>query len=163
MSMKHCWATKLSSNDSTAQEEVGILRKEWSSTNSCFKTYRYVQAASDTTVANGTALAFVDAYGKQVTSDISDASQNQPAGAGIGVITPSYYGWIETGGYHSAVLTNGDDDIADGDTVILSSADGTCDSVAAGTASTHRPLGIAVADDVNAANTVATYLTVAEL
>jgi len=35
--------------------------------------------------------------------------------------------------------------------------------VAAGTASTYKPLGIAVAADVDASDTVATYLTVAEV
>lgn len=151
------WKTKLTANDSTAQEQLGIIREDIDSTGS-LKRYVYVQAAADTTVANGTALAFSDTIRNVATSDISDASQNQPCGVGIGAITAEYYGWVQCYGYHATVLTNGDDDIADGDTIILSSSDGVVDSVAAGTASTYKPLGVAVAADVDANNTVATFL-----
>ncbi len=85
------WATELSANDSSAKERVGSLRYEYDSTNG-LRIFRYVQAAADTTVANGTPLAFSDTKCTTVTSDISDASQNQPAGVGIGAITQSYYG-----------------------------------------------------------------------
>ena len=154
------WATKLTDNSATAKEQLGIKRIEWDSSDSCFKAYRYVQAASDTTVADGTALCFTDTLRQVVSSDISDADNNQPAGVGIGAITASYYGWVQTGGYHSAVLTNGDDDIADGDHIILDdSNDGVVDSVSAGTACTDTQVGIAVADDVDGSNTVAVFLT----
>ena len=160
MANKHLWSTKLTANDSTAQEEVGIERTEWSSADSCFKTYKYVQAASDTTVANGTALAYVDTKGKKVTSDISDADVNQPAGVGIGAITANYYGWILIRGYHSAIKTNGDDDISDGDSLVLCSTDGTVDSVASGTAPTSKIIGVAVAADNDDDDTVAGMVSV---
>jgi hypothetical protein len=150
--------TQLTANDAAAKEDLGSLRFEFDTTNGGLKIYKYVQAASDTTVANGTPLAYVNAYGWQVTSDESDSDQNRPAGVGIGAITASYYGWIQVGGYHAAVITNGDDDIAANDSVILSTTDGKADSVAAGTAATHRPLGVAVAADDNDADTVAVFL-----
>lgn len=160
MASKHLWATKLTDNSSTAKEQLGIKRVEWDSSDACFKAYRYVVTASDTTVANGTALGYSDTLGQTVSLDCDDYSENQAAGVGIGVITAGYYGWIQTGGYHSAVKTDAGDDIADGDYVILhATTDGVCDRTAAATAAVSRPLGFAVADDINASDTVATFLT----
>ena len=157
--MGHLWATSLTANDSSAKEELGIVRIEWSTTDSCWKTYRYGQAADDTTVADGTALGFSDTLGHTISSDCTDYDENQPAGVGIGVITVEYFGWYQIGGYHSAVLTNGDDDIADGDSIVLDdTSDGVVDSVASGTAATEKILGVAVAADVDADNTVAAQL-----
>jgi alpha-acetolactate decarboxylase len=151
--------TELTANDSAAKDEVGMLRHVIDATN-VLRVFKYVQTASDTTVANGTALSYVDVYGGQVTSDISDSKQNFAAGVGIGAITASYYGWIQVRGYHSAVATDAGDDIVKGDAVILhATLDGVVDRMAAGTASTHKPLGFAVADDIDAADTVAVYIT----
>ena len=162
MANKHLWKTTLSANDSTAQEELGISRTEWSTTDSCFKTYKYVVAASDTTVANGTALGYSDVLGHVVSSDSSvpDAPLDCVAGVGIGTITASYYGWIQTRGYHSAVKTNGDDDIVAGVKLILCSSDGTVNSMAANTAATNTVVGVSVAADVDASYTVAAMLLV---
>lgn len=157
MAIKSLWATALTANDSTAKEELGSIRAEYDSTAGV-RYYKYVQAAADTTGANGTAFAFSDLYGNTVTSDVSDASVNQPAGVGIGTLTAEYYGWILVRGYHSAIKTDGGDDIADGASLILSTTDGTVDSVAAGTAPTSKIIGIAVAADVDASNTVAGYV-----
>ena len=146
----------LTSNTATALDPLGALRFEYDTTNGGYKVYKYVQAASDTTVANGTALAIVNLYGWQVTSDISDANQNQPAGVGIGAITASYYGWIQVGGYHSAIKTDAGDDIADGGSLILhATTDGVVDTTASGTAAVCKPIGIAVAADDDTADTVA--------
>jgi len=150
------WKTTLTANDATAQEQVGIIREEIDDTNGLRK-FKYVQAAADTTVANGTALCFTDTIGTVASSDLSDGKANFTAGVGIGAITAEYYGWVQCYGYHSAIATNADDDIAKGDTLILG-GDGVVDSVAAGTASTYRPIGVAVADDVNAADTVAGFI-----
>lgn len=150
----------LDQDSATATEQLGTIRWIYDATYGPL-AYRYVKTASDTTVANGTALAFTSGYpGGTVTLDISDAKQNYVAGVGIGVISPGQYGWIQCYGYHSAVITNGGDDIAAGDSLILAASadDGMCDSVAAGTAPTYKTLGIAVAADVDAANTVAAFL-----
>ncbi|RJQ10664.1 MAG: hypothetical protein C4551_02530 [Bacillota bacterium] len=157
----HLFATALSANDSTRKEPLGAKRYEYDATNGGVKVYRYVAVASDTTVANGTVLTYTDAYHTTVTSDISDTGQNAAAGVGIGTGTAGYYVWIQSGGYHSALKTNGDDDIAKYATLIVDpTTDGVCDSVASGTAPTHRILGYAVAADDDTANTVAAYLTI---
>lgn len=159
--LKQMWDTPLTANDVTAKEELGAIRYENDVTNGGMKVYRYVKAAADTTVANGTVLTFSDVYRTTVTNDISDTKANFPAGVGIGAITASSHGWIQIQGYHSAVITNADDDIAKGDTLIVDTdEDGQCESVAAGTASTYLPLGIAAADDVDASDTVAAFLCV---
>ena len=153
------WGTELDANDSSAKEMPGVIRWEYDDTYG-LRAYRYVQAASDTTVANGTCLGFSDTYRMVASSDCDDYDENQPSGVGIGVITASYYGWIQCYGYHAVLKTDAGDDIADGDNVILhATTDGVCDRVAAGTAPTDTPLGIAVADDINDADTVATFLT----
>lgn len=155
MASKHLWATALTDTSTTAQEELGAVRKEWSSTDSCFKTFKYVQNSTVTTIADGTALTFRNILGTIVTGDISTSKVNLPAGVGIGALAASSYGWIQVGGYHSVILTNGDDDIARGDSLIVDTADGVVDSVANGSATTSKVIGIAVTDDVNGDNTVA--------
>lgn len=158
--MPAVFKTAVTDSSTSAEEPLGAVRVELDHATGACKMYKYVQAASDTTVADGTPLAFVDLYGAQVTSDISDASQNQPAGVGVGAIAASSYGWVQCHGYHDAIITNGDDDIADGDTIILSATDGQVDSVAAGTASTYKPLAVAVDADVDGSNTVEGYICV---
>ncbi len=62
---------------------------------------------------------------------------------------------------HDAIVTNGDDDITLGMTLILDgTVDGAVDSVVAGTASTYVPFGIAMASDVDLSNTVQGLITV---
>ena len=115
--------------------------------------------AADTTVANGTCLTFTDTLRHTASSDISDGDINQVAGVGIGAITAEYYGWVQCYGYHAALLTDGGDDFADGDWVILhASTNGTCDRTASGNAAVSKPLGVAVAADIDDDNTVATQL-----
>lgn len=157
---QQAWGTELTANDSTPKEQLGAIRTEYDSTNGA-RVFKYVQAASDTTVADGTPLLYqtADTSRQTVTVDLTDALTNNVAGVGIGAITASYYGWIQVAGYHDAVITNGDDDIAANDAIIYGAADGVVDSVGAGTAPTNAVLGFAVAADVDAANTVAVNLT----
>jgi hypothetical protein len=164
MASKHLWATKLTDNSATAKEELGITRVEWDSTYLCFRKFKYVRAAADTTVANGTALGYTDAIMQVASNDIDDFVESASiCGVGIGAITAAYYGWIQVGGYHPAVKTNGDDDISAGDWIIYGAADGVVDSSAAGSASASRAFGVAVADDVNADNTVAVSLMISPI
>lgn len=156
---QQAFGTALTDSATTPSEEVGVIRYEIDPSTGTLRGYKYVQAAADTTVANGTVLTFVDDESATVTSDISDSKQNFVAGVGVGAIAASSYGWIQIYGPHSAIATNGDDDIAKGDTLIAdASADGVCNSVAAGTASTHKPLGYALADDVDGSNTVSGFI-----
>jgi hypothetical protein len=150
--------TELTANHSSPKDQLGIIRAEFSATYG-WRYYKYVQAAADTTVANGTVLSYTDYTRTIVTSDIDDGHPNRPAGVGIGAITASYYGWIQVQGYHAAVITNADDDISAGDLLIVDTdEDGQCDSVAGGTACTYVPLGAAYAADVDASDTVAALL-----
>jgi hypothetical protein len=126
------------------------------------KKYQLVRLdTSAVTAVAGQAVVWIDFDDFVVTNDISDAiGINVPAGVLLGVVTAGNYGYIQVRGVHPAVLTDGGDDIAANDTVIVDpSVDGVVDSVAAATASTHVPLGIATAADVDADNTVAVFLT----
>lgn len=126
------------------------------------KSYVYVQLSASATgaAANGTVVFSTLSDVNVVTDDISTTAQNMARGVAIGAIAAGSYGWIQSWGSHSAVKTDGGDDIATGDAVIGdASVDGVCDSVAAGTAPTNRVLGWATAADSDTANTVAVYLT----
>lgn len=71
--------------------------------------------------------------------------------------TVTYYMLMQVGGRNTAVVTNGDDDIAAGDEIIAA-GDGTCDSASAGTDIKPNFIGIAAAADVDASNTVSVDL-----
>lgn len=157
---QQAYKVEVTDNSATAQDQLGTRRFVYDSTNG-LRGYTYVQLDADAAAAgaNGTVYTFSDVYKKEVTNDISASHPNKPAGVGVGTLTLGYYGYIQHYGYHSAVKTDGGDDIAAGDTVIVDpSVDGTADSVAQGTAPTHKPLGVAVAADVDASNTVAVFL-----
>lgn len=154
------YKTKLTSNTSTAEDPIGTIRYEYDHSDNCTKVYKYVVVASDTTVADGTPLGYTDVKGTTVSYDLDDFVESANiAGVGVGAITAGYYGWVQIKGYHDAVLTNGDDDIAKGDWIIYGASDGVVDSSASGgTAPVYKTFGIAVADDVNGSNTVAVML-----
>lgn len=155
---KRIWNTKLSSNSSTALEELGIERTEYDATNR-LRTFRYVQAAADTTVRKGTVLGYSDTKRVTVSLDITDFNQNQPAGIGIGAITAEYYGWIQCKGYHEYVHTDGADTFADGDTITIHGTDdGKAGRIPAGVAPYYKPLGVAVGTDDDVQNVVTTML-----
>ena len=125
------------------------------------KGYRYVSSEGGTGAVATVAgyLAYFTGTTYDVTMDVSDSDRNLVAGVYLSVIADEGYGWIQTFGPHSAVKTNADDDIAKGDAIIASAAgDGTADSTAQDTAPICRVVGWALADDVNADDTVATFL-----
>lgn len=123
--------------------------------------YQYVQfKATTTTIANGTPVLWSDKDDFVVSAKISDSVRGAPAGIALGTVTAGNYAFIQVRGNHPTVLTNGDDDIAAGDSIIMGAADGVVDSTAAGTAPTYATFGIASAADVDANNTVAVDLTV---
>jgi len=125
------------------------------------KGYRYVKQSDATVTVTAGSLAYLaasDTTGFTVCQDVSDSDRNLVSGVYAAVIADGGFGWIQTYG-PCTVATNGDDDIALGDAVIASAAgDGTADSTAQDTAPTNRVVGWAMADDVNAANTVLTFL-----
>lgn len=119
---------------------------------------RYVQLKDAVTYAAGQVLTKANILGTAATNDISGGSSIGKSFAGISlrVGTTAYWNLILVGGYYPAIITNGDDDIADGVQLIVGAADGVCDS---GTA--LQSFGYAVGADVDAANTVAGVVTLA--
>lgn len=122
------------------------------------KYFRYVQFKDAVTYAAGQVVTWAGTDQKSVTNDRSGGSSvaTVPAGICLRVMTENYYGFILVHGAYSAVVTNGDDDIAAGAILIAASADGAADSSATVTAATF---GYALAADVDAANTVAAMVT----
>jgi hypothetical protein len=155
---KRIWNTRLDSNSSTALEELGIERTEYDATNK-LRTFRYVQAAADTTVRRGTVLGYSDTKRTVVSSDITDFSQNQPAGAGHAAITAGSYGWVMCKGYHEYVHTDGSDTFADGDTITVHGyTDGVAGRIPEGVSPYYKPLGVAVGADDEVQNVVTVML-----
>lgn len=108
------------------------------------------RTATDNVVTNDRSEAVTDNaehYAGVAPSDLESTVPESISGT-------TYYMLMQVGGRHSAIVTNGDDDIAAG-VQIIASGDGTCDSAALGTALTSKFIGIAAAADVDAANTVA--------
>lgn len=124
-----------------------------------------VDSGSNALAANDV-VVWLDLDDYTVTNDVSDLSataavvSNNPAGVALGTVAAGSYCFIQVRGI-ATVRTNQDDDIAAGDTIIADdNEDGQCESVAGGTASTYVPLGIALAADVDADDTVSVRLTV---
>jgi len=150
MASKHLWKTKLSANDSVAQEELGIKRVEFDSTDNVWKVYRYVRYYDGTAAAGAAAAGNVlvwyntNADGYSVVLDVSDGSQAGFAGVAIGALTDLYYGWVQCGGFCNNVDT--DAGVAAGDPLIVDTVDGDADTMAAG--EEHYVFGYALAADV---------------
>lgn len=146
------WPSR-SLNDATSRGNAGIpiftVDPDYG-----LKAYKYVLFGA--TGVAGEAQAFTDLYHRAVSTTFTSL-MNRPAGVAVAAVTAAQYGLVQCHGYYATVKTNGDDDIAADDTVILG-ASGGVNSVAAGTASTHKRLGIATTADVDAANTVAVFL-----
>ena len=154
--------TILTENSSTANHTPGEVIEIVGSAG--LKRYKYINFdnGADNVAALAGGVAFMmgstNFDGSTVTMDLSSSKANNAIGVFQRVLTDGYYGWVQTWGQYSAVLTNGDDDIAAGDSV-WAVGDGTVNSDAAGTAPKYKVVGWAISDDVNASNTVDTYLT----
>jgi hypothetical protein len=128
-------------------------------------TYQYIRyaATADASAAAGSVLYVEDTDEYEVTITIAEGEiaggANGVCGVALGTLTAGYYGWMLVHGEHATVKTSGADNIADGD-ALIGSGNGTCARVAAGTSPTNRVLGWATADDVDANNTVAAWITV---
>lgn len=152
-------------DDSTPVHTPGDVYEVNSSTG--IKRYKYVKYDNGTgnlSLSANDVVYYLNTGawdGYTVTKDLSDTTANMVAGVALGSISDGQYGWVQVAGYNSAVATNGDDDISAGDAV-WGVGDGTVDSTNAGTAPTYLPLGFAVANDDDSADTVATRITVGE-
>lgn len=138
-------------------EEVRLVDSEG------LKVYQYVlhdSGTGDLSPAAGNLAYYLDgtdADDSTVTMDVSDTAINHVAGIFVSAPDDGEYCFIQKTGYYATVKTNGDDDIAAG-AALIGGGDGTCNSVAAGTAPTNKVLGWAVAADVDADDTVAARL-----
>jgi hypothetical protein len=133
-----------------------------------FMLFQVDTALINDTLANGE-VCFLKAS-HVVTNDVSDgidgADSPIVAGVACGSIPESSasvtrYVLLLVKGRHTAVKTNGDDDIAAGDMLSADlTVDGSCDSINDDTETLdpgylgRSRVGVALADDVNAANTV---------
>lgn len=150
-------AAALTSNSATAVETLGAVFY------TAGKAYIYGQLSSGCAAAgsNGCAYVWEDLDSYIFTNDTSDgygANGNAPAGVGIGTLTSNYFGWIQVRGEHTAVDTDGDDDIAIGDTIYVAAGDGVVEATTGGTAPLYTVLGVATAADTDASNTVAAVI-----
>lgn len=127
------------------------------------KLYRFVQFVDGVAYADGQSVEYADATtGYVVTNDRAGGSSIGRVAAGIclRVMTQNYYGFVLVRGFHGTVLTSGADNIAVGECLIThATTDGTVDGEAAN-ALTTAVVGVALAADVDAANTVAAMITV---
>lgn len=126
------------------------------------KAYKYIRfnnGPSNIAAAANALCYFVGTDGTTVTSENAFGNgRNAVAGVFMSAIADLHFGWIQTWGMVPELKTDGGDLITKGDFVIASTGNGTCTRMTVGTAPTHRVVGIAQADDVDAADTVATYL-----
>lgn len=120
---------------------------------------RWVQAKDAVAYLAGHSVQWYDANKTQVTNDRSGGTGLSFGCAGVvlSVLTTAYFAPILIRGKYPTILTNGDDDIAAGDALIISSTDGLCDS---GTSTPGLFLGHAVVADVDADNTVYGFVDV---
>jgi len=165
MNPKYIQPQDVTEQNSEAQVELGAIRWTYDTTNGLRK-WKYVQFDNGSgNVASATNMVVyylvATVTGGKVTNDVSDSDINHVAGVMPVSMTDLYYGWMQIGGYNSAIRANGDDDIAAAD-ALIGGGDGTCNSVAQDTAPTNKVLGFSWAADVDASNTVAGMITVGE-
>lgn len=119
----------LTANDATAQFSLGTIFRDDANGG---KTYRYVQV-EDAAIADGDVVEYSDTTGNEVTKDRSGGASigRVVAGVAVGTISDGYYGWIQVGGRHDAVKTDGGVTAGQG-LVPHATVDGQADSEAAG-------------------------------
>jgi len=134
------------------------------------KAYRFVKYNDGSHTVTGVAgyLAYMCYSGTTtvpnwtVTCDYTSATDvisNYNCGVGFlcAALTDGTYGWIQTAGYNEvAGLTTGN--VAAGETIVASGANGTIDGIAAGANHTGRTLGFALADDATTSQAVGTMV-----
>jgi len=144
MARKHIWGNTLSYNGSVMAHRLGIVRTEFDATDDVYKSYVFVNTASDTTVYDGVVLGFIQG-GTTVTVDADDTCPNNPAGVGIGKIDPNSYGWIQIAGIHQSIFFV-DAGVHKQDSVVMSTTDGAATTIAIGSAPSHKTLGVITHD-----------------
>lgn len=147
------WEDLVTDIGTRARYPLGMVRHEDG------KEYGYVKYDNGT--ANLAAIVgnicyLINATDHTVTMDVSDADRNQVYGVFTSIPADAGFAWVQAYGPNADVKTDGGDDIADGDFIIAAAGDGVVDRMIAGTAPTHRVVGVATADD--SATGVAAFL-----
>ena len=143
-------------NDASPTVPTGTLRGYIHPTYG-YQTLKYVQFKDAIAYVRYGALGWSAADGGlAVTNDVSE-DNGIAAGVGMGVVTQNYYSWMVVQGRY-LVKTNGDDDIADGDVIIIASDGGLANSGSDPGVVTR--IGFALAADVDADDTVLTLVNV---
>lgn len=119
----------------------------------------YNNGATTTAVANGAVVYWTDHYGAVVSTKQADSARNCARGVGIGAISAANYGWVQTDGYHGAVLADSST-FALGDKAEAYSTDGEVTDIAAGTAPTYTVIGSPLAASSGTPKTVKMLLHV---
>ena len=140
MASKNLWGSALNYNGSTKTDELGSVRSEYDSTDKVFKTYRFVMNTGSTATTVGDCVAFSNAGTGIITGD-SDCYKGAPAGVAPFAIDTNSYGWIQVGGMNSSVKLVGGVTDFEGEYVVLS-ANAAGATIALGTASTYKPIGV---------------------
>lgn len=151
MSMIDTLPFELLEDSATQKLELGVLYRNYDG-----RVFRYSKLDS-LSAASSDGKVFTQTPTKGVITDkaASGTSTGLFAGVGIGTIAVGQYGLVQVGGEHASIDANGDDDIADGDMLIVDkTASGVCDSIALGSSMTDQPFGRALVDDVNGTNKV---------
>ena len=153
----------LTRKDTTAQFPLGAKYSNGG------KAYRYVKysVGSNNVASVAGYLAYMCYSGTTTVPDWTVScdynssttivtTYNWGVGFMMAVLTDGTFGWIQTAGYgDNALLTTGN--VAAGETLIASAANGTVDGVAAG-ALADRALGFALADDSSTAQAAGSYV-----
>lgn len=148
-------------NSATAKLKPGeLVWAMWGSNKDRYGIFRYF-LAEDANIVDGNVLLFGAADGSKGTIDFAGGAGigTKVLGVAVGSVTDGQYGFALVYGYHDAIKTNGDDDIAAGDYLVADTAipnDGTCDTMADG--EEEQVFGYALAADVDASNTVAGHV-----
>lgn len=153
---------KLTSNDTTAKEQVGKTWRDYASG----KEYKYV-LIEDAAVANGDVVEFSDTSGYEVTKDRAGGASigRVVAGVAIGTIADASYGWIQTRGRHTAVKVAAGVSISAGNALVPhATSDGTANVAESGSTATNteaQRFGFALGADT--ATTSAAGVVIADL
>lgn len=105
--------------------------------------FRFVSLSGTNTgsVVLGDIVVYEDTFACKASTSLTDGGRNQVCGVAKGAITAGNLGWVQISG--QASVNTGGNSITDGDYVILSSVAKVGVAVAAGTASTYVPVGVA--------------------
>jgi hypothetical protein len=100
--VQQIFRTALTSNETTAQEELGRLRFEYDSTNG-EKVYQYIKAGSAIAAGDNVVWTGITGYTASVVTTAATTGLMRVIGVGLGTITSGSYGWIQVRGYNATI------------------------------------------------------------